>query len=700
MTRQDPPTEKSTAKHDEFTADLASLNELYHLSTQLLPLTDFQTALEQILEAAMEILHAPLGNLQIYDPETQTLAIAAQRGFGQEFLDCFKTVSMEDNSACGRALEARQRLIIEDIKRDPAYALHRAVAASAGYRAVQSTPMLTRAGEILGILSTHFPQPHRPSERELRMLDLYLVHAVDAIERIRAEEALRHSREIREAIGNSIPYGIWTCDAQGRCTYVSDSFLKLTGSTQAECSEFGWSRLLHPDDAAATLTAWHECVRTGTTWERDHRVKGADDEWHPILARGVPVKDQSGNITGWVGINLDIANRVRMRELARRQAQMLEETHDAIFQWELGGGIVSWNRGAERLYGYGRQEALGKVAPELLQTRCEGSIEAVKSTLLEHGGWNGELRHRTKDGREIFVESRMMLWHAPHKPPLVIEANHDITDRKQAELALRASEQKLRDQARELEQQLIVSGRLVSLGQVSASMAHEFNNPLGIIIGFMEDLLGAPKGSDADRQALNIVYEEALRCKKIIEDLMDFGRPRSMEMSMVDMRGVIERSLKLVETRLYKQKIEAVSASLPELPKIYAASQQLTQVLVNLYFNAIDAMPNGGTLRVGATVADEHPHPVLVVSVTDTGIGMEEWELAKIFQPFYTARKRRGLGLGLPICERIVKNHGGEIKVRSRRGQGTTFEIYLPVMPPDAALDRSDRKDSAREGAH
>jgi signal transduction histidine kinase len=126
------------------------------------------------------------------------------------------------------------------------------------------------------------------------------------------------------------------------------------------------------------------------------------------------------------------------------------------------------------------------------------------------------------------------------------------------------------------------------------------------------------------------------------------------------------------------------------MPKTYGDSQQLTQVLVNLYLNAIDAMPDGGTLRVGATAADDS---TLIICVADNGVGMGETEIEKIFQPFYTAKKRRGLGLGLPICERIIKNHGGEIKVRSRPGQGTTFEIQLPMRRREP--DDGSRHDAA-----
>jgi two-component system, NtrC family, sensor kinase len=258
---------------------------------------------------------------------------------------------------------------------------------------------------------------------------------------------------------------------------------------------------------------------------------------------------------------------------------------------------------------------------------------------------------------------------------------NDISERKRAEDALRQSEEKLRRQAQELEQQLIASGRLVSLGEITASMAHEFNNPLGIVMGFTQDLISETDPSHPHYRSLRIIDEESKRCEKIIRDLLQFARPKSTDLCPTEVKQVLEKTLGLVTNHLYKQKIEASTQIEEALPKIYADPQELEQVLVNLYFNAIDAMPDGGALTVGAKLglgAAGVPQEV-IISVSDTGFGIAPEDLPKIFQPFFTAKKKSGLGLGLPICDRIIKNHGGRIKVESQPGQGTTFEIYLPV---------------------
>ena len=258
---------------------------------------------------------------------------------------------------------------------------------------------------------------------------------------------------------------------------------------------------------------------------------------------------------------------------------------------------------------------------------------------------------------------------------------NDISDRTAAEEALRRSEEQLRKQAQELEQQLIASGRLVSLGEITASMAHEFNNPLGIVMGFTQDIMSETDPADPHYRSLKIIDEESKRCEKIIQDLLQFARPKSADLCPTDVKQVLEKTLGLVTNHLYKQKIEAITQIEDDLPKIYADPQELEQVLVNLYLNAIDAMPEGGTLTVMAKpVSSPSGTPQeVVISVADTGFGISPEDLPKIFQPFFTAKKKRGLGLGLPICDRIIKNHGGRIKVESQPGQGTTFEIYLPV---------------------
>jgi two-component system NtrC family sensor kinase len=252
----------------------------------------------------------------------------------------------------------------------------------------------------------------------------------------------------------------------------------------------------------------------------------------------------------------------------------------------------------------------------------------------------------------------------------------DITNRKRSEENLREREAKLRQDAQELEQQLIASGQLVSLGELTASIAHEFNNPLGIMLGFTQDLLGEMDPSDPNYRFLQIIDEEAKRCEKIVQDLLEFSSPRSVEFVQTDVNEVIKTTLDLISSRLFKQEVEAITHTSADLPPIHADPQQLQQVLTNLCLNALDAMPEGGKLTIAAQL--ESPRR-LAITVADTGFGIEAEILQRIFRPFFTAKKRKGLGLGLPVCERIIKAHGGTIEARSIPGDGATFKILLPA---------------------
>jgi len=164
---------------------------------------------------------------------------------------------------------------------------------------------------------------------------------IDITQRKQTEESLRASERLYRGIGESINYGIWICDAQGRNTYASESFLKLTGMTQAQCSAFGWSDVLHPDDVQATIDAWKQCVQTGGPWYREHRFRGADGQWHPILACGVAVRDAWGQITHWAGINLDISQLKRTEEalvaakIAAETASKAKDNFLAVLSHEL-----------------------------------------------------------------------------------------------------------------------------------------------------------------------------------------------------------------------------------------------------------------------------------------------------------------------------------------------------------------------------
>jgi C4-dicarboxylate-specific signal transduction histidine kinase len=172
---------------DELATELKSMTRLHEFSARLWAVTELPAVLEEVLTATIDIQRADFGNVQLCNPDSHALEIVSQRGFNAEFLEYFAAPDRA-GTVCGRAMQSRSRVLVEDVQTDPLFAPHRHIALAAGFRAVQSTPLFNRAGELLGMISTHFKQPHRPSERELRLTDLYARQAAEMIERKRADD--------------------------------------------------------------------------------------------------------------------------------------------------------------------------------------------------------------------------------------------------------------------------------------------------------------------------------------------------------------------------------------------------------------------------------------------------------------------------------------------------------------------------------
>ncbi|HKA34639.1 MAG TPA: ATP-binding protein [Candidatus Binatia bacterium] len=249
-------------------------------------------------------------------------------------------------------------------------------------------------------------------------------------------------------------------------------------------------------------------------------------------------------------------------------------------------------------------------------------------------------------------------------------------ERRRVEERLRESEAKLRAITEEQEQQLIASDRLVTVGELAASIAHEFNNPLQIIMGFAQELLEEEKAAGPHKEALKIIEAETLRCRELIRNLMNFARPTPARPEIREVEPIVADAVKLAWHYLLNYKVRIQTDFDLNLPSIRADANQLQQVLINLMFNACEAMPGGGEITVRG--ARGHADTV-VISVSDTGVGIPETALPNIFRPFFTTKQKRGMGLGLSICERIVRAHGGRIAVDTAPGCGTTFQLHFPA---------------------
>jgi PAS domain S-box-containing protein len=367
-------------------------------------------------------------------------------------------------------------------------------------------------------------------------------------------------------------------------------------------------------------------------------------------------------------------------------ASLLDVTHDAVCVFSLDGVIEFWSSAAEATYGWNAGEAVGRVGHALLQTILPVPLEQIDAQLMRTGRWEGELVHTRKDGTRATVASRWTLQRdAAAAPIAIIEAGHDVTQRK-----------RLETERAELEACLLQAEKLASIGHCASGIAHDFNNILGAILGYGEIAKSKSRTGRPIETELNRVMQAGLRGVRLVERILDVMRSPVRNPTSVHVQSVVEEALRLL------------SASLPDgvrLEKALSAGDaalwgdptQLHQVAMNLCTNALHAMPHGGVLSArldrvaiqeprttvhGRLQAGEHVR----LAVSDTGTGIARAVRDRIFEPFFTTGTARGTGLGLSLVQRIVEDWQGAIEFESREGVGTTFTVWLPTcgetVPP------------------
>jgi len=368
----------------------------------------------------------------------------------------------------------------------------------------------------------------------------------------------------------------------------------------------------------------------------------------------------------------ELARRQQAEEKIREQAALLDLAQDAILVRDLDDRVLYWNKSAERLYGWTAAEALGKNAAELLYEGESLALKRAHEQVLEHGQWIGELEQVTRDGRPITVQSRWTLVRdRAGQPKSKLILNTDVTERKK------------------LEAQFLRAQRFETIGALAGGIAHDLGNMLTPILIGTEALANDVSGT-SPRKMLQTMHSSARHGLDMIKQILAFARGVGGEPTVLDIRPLLVEMQELAH-ETFPRSIHTEIHSAAHLDSVLGNPTQLRQVLLNLCINARDAMASGGSLKMGAenvllenkvTPLQSEPvsGPHVVITVSDTGHGIEPHVLQKIFEPFFTTKEPgKGTGLGLSTVQGIVKSHAGFLDVVSKVGKGTTFAIFLPA---------------------
>jgi PAS domain S-box-containing protein len=492
------------------------------------------------------------------------------------------------------------------------------------------------------------------------------------------QQELRESEERFRATFEQAAVGIAHVDLDGHWLRVNRRLCDIVGYSRDELLSSYFSAITHPDDLAGD---WQNvrALLSGAleTFTMEKRYIRGDGRvvWANLTVS--LVRGDTGDPKYFISVVEDISDRKTAEQAIIRQADLLEQALEPILAWELGGGITYWNRAAEELYGFTREEALGKCSHDLLKTVQPWEASEFEARLSQNGTWRGELTHTTKEGRVITVESRHKVVREDGRL-LVLESNRDVTDRKRAEHQLSEINSTLERRVEERTRQLHQANK--ELEAFAYSVSHDLRSPLRSIDGFGQILLREYAGKVIDEAGARYIKKmssAADRMANLIQDLLDLSRISRAELTKQQVNMSEVASLVMDDLRSHLPERE-VDARIQDHLMVQADPRLLRVALDNLLGNAWKFTGKEPSPRIEFGAAEKEGETVYFVRDNGAGFAMEH--AGNLFGPFQRLHRDsefEGTGIGLAIVQRVIHKHGGFISAEAEEGRGATFYFTL-----------------------
>jgi len=505
---------------------------------------------------------------------------------------------------------------------------------------------------------------------------------IEIDERKKAETELRKSEERYRSLATATSQIVWTTNAEGEVVDDIPMWRSYTGQEETDVKGRGWIEALHPDDRLLAGKTWADSVETCSLYDMEFRIRRFDGEYRYFSVRGVPVLEDGGAIREWVGACTDISERKRAEGEIIKAKEEWERTFDAITDplmvVDVGHRIRKVN--------LAMAGKLGKRPSALQGLYCFSAVHGVdvpppfcphEQLLADARPHSAEI-HVDKLGGDFFVSVSPLL--SPDGALFgSVHYARDISERKRAEA-----------ERKRLEEQLRQAQKMEAIGQLSGGIAHDFNNILTAIIGFSNIMKMKLDEYDPMQADIDQILAASDRAAHLTRGMLAYSRKQIMTPKPVDLNDIVRKGEKFLR-RVIGEEVDLRSSLSPDPLNLCADSVQIEQVLMNLATNARDAMPHGGTLSISTGIFEiddqfvnsydfAKPGSYALLTITDTGVGMDENTVRRIYEPFFTTKEvGKGIGLGLSVVYGIVKQHDGFIFCDSVPGRGTTFRIYLPI---------------------